>query len=129
MSEYPSELLYTKEHEWLKIEGQTGTVGITRYAIEQLGDVVHLDLPKTGVTFKPGDTFGTIESTKTVSDLYMPLAATVTAVNTELVNAPELITDDPHGKYWLCKISIAEAPKGLLSAAEYEKYIAEDSKH
>lgn len=126
---YPAQLLYTKEHEWISVEGTTATVGITKYAIEQLGDVVHIDLPKVGATFKAGDSFGTIESTKTVSDLYLPVAGVVTQINTELTNAPELIADDPHAKYWLCKVTVSTAVTGLMSAAEYEKYIAEDANH
>ena len=126
---YPTHLQYTKEHEWIKIEGTTGTVGITAYAIEQLGDVVHLELPKVGTKFKAGDTFGTIESTKTVSDLYVPANGTITEVNTELANAPEQISEDPHNKYWLIKVTLESSPTGLLAASDYEKYIADDSKH
>ncbi len=126
---YPAQLLYTKEHEWISVEGTTATVGITKYAIEQLGDVVHIDLPKVGATFKAGDSFGTIESTKTVSDLYLPVAGVVTQINTELTNAPELIADDPHAKYWLCKVTLSTQVAGLMSSVEYEKYIAEDANH
>ena len=126
---YPNDLKYTKEHEWIKLEGNTATIGITSYAIEQLGDVVHLDLPKVGSKFKANDTFGTVESTKTVSDLFMPISGSVTDINSDLVAAPENITEDPHGKCWLVKISLDGAPGSLLSAAEYEKYIADDSHH
>jgi len=126
---YPANFQYTKEHEWIKTDGGTGTVGITKYAIEQLGDVVHLDLPKVGTKFKAHDTFGSIESTKTVSDLYLPVAGTVTEVNTALTNAPEDIANDPYDKGWLLKITIDGAPTGLMSAADYEKYVNEDSSH
>lgn len=126
---YPTALQYTKEHEWIKVEGTTGTIGITAYAIEQLGDVVHLELPKVGSKFKAGETFGTIESTKTVSDLYLPANGTITEVNTALTNAPEQISEDPHNKYWLIKVTLESTPTGLLAASDYEKYIADDSKH
>lgn len=120
---YPTQLKYTKEHEWLKVEGTSATVGITSYAIDQLGDVVHLDLPKVGSSFKAGETFGTIESTKTVSDLYMPVDGKISAINSALTDAPETITDDPHDKCWLVKIEMSGAPGDLLSSADYEKYI------
>jgi glycine cleavage system H protein len=129
MSQYPKELHYTKEHEWIRVEGSAGTVGITAFAIEQLGDVVHLDLPKVGTKFKAGESFGTIESTKTVSDLYMPVAGTVTEVNTALTNAPEDITQDPHGKNWLVKVSLEGVPSSLMSADQYQKYVAEAASH
>ena len=120
---YPKDLKYTKEHEWIKIEGQTGTVGVTPYAIEQLGDVVYLDLPKIGTQFKANDTFGTIESTKTVSDLFLPVAGKVLEVNGEIVHAPENLSQDAYDKGWLIKIEISDLPSTLLSAQEYEDYI------
>lgn len=126
---YSKDYLYTKEHEWIKVDGKTGIVGITQYAVDQLGDVVHLELPKVGTKFRAGETFGSIESTKTVSDLYMPVNGVVTAVNTDLTNAPEHVTEDPHGKAWLLKIEIEGTPAGLLAAADYEKYIADESNH
>ncbi len=129
MSHYPTELQYTKEHEWIRVEGSNGIVGITAFAIEQLGDVVHLDLPKVGAKFKAGESFGTIESTKTVSDLYMPVAGTVTEVNTALTNAPEDITQDPHGKNWLVKVTLEASPSNLMTADQYQKYIAEAGSH
>ena len=126
---YPDNCKYTKEHEWIRIDGSTGVIGVTKYAIEQLGDVVHLDLPKVGMTLKSHDTFGTIESTKTVSDLYSPAAGTVSEVNTSLADAPEVIADDPYTKGWLVKLTLDGAPSGLMSSAEYEKYVSEDSSH
>ncbi|MEN9808666.1 MAG: glycine cleavage system protein GcvH [Pseudomonadota bacterium] len=129
MSQYPKELHYTKEHEWIRVDGANGVVGITAFAIEQLGDVVHLDLPKVGAKFKAGESFGTIESTKTVSDLYMPAAGTVVEVNSALTNAPEDITQDPHGKNWLIKVTLEGTPANLMSAEQYQKYIAEASSH
>lgn len=129
MSQYPKELQYTKEHEWIRVDGTNGVVGITAFAIEQLGDVVHLDLPKAGSKFKAGESFGTIESTKTVSDLYMPVSGTVVEVNTALTNAPEDITQDPHGKNWLVKVTLEGTPANLMSAEQYQKYIAEAASH
>lgn len=126
---FPKDFLYTKEHEWLKIDGANGTVGITSFAIEQLGDVVHVDLPAVGKKFKRGDSFGSVESTKTVSDLYMPIGGTVTAVNTELQNAPEKLAEDPHGKFWLVKITLDGKPEGLLASDAYDKYVAEEAAH
>jgi glycine cleavage system H protein len=126
---YSNDRKYTKEHEWIKLDSasQTATVGITAFAVEQLGDVVHLDLPEVGKKFKMGDSFGTVESTKTVSDLYMPATGEVVARNNELVDAPEDLPDDAHEKGWLVKIKVTEVSKDLLSAAEYEKYIQEEA--
>lgn len=126
---YPDNCKYTKEHEWIRIDGSTGIIGVTKYAIDQLGDVVHLDLPKVGAKLKAHDTFGTIESTKTVSDLYSPAAGTVSEVNSSLTDAPEAIADDPYITGWLVKLTLDGAPSGLMSAAEYEKYVSEDSAH
>ncbi|NBO38781.1 glycine cleavage system protein GcvH [bacterium] len=129
MNNYPKELHYTKEHEWIRVDGTDGVVGITSFAIEQLGDVVHLELPKVGSKFKAGESFGTIESTKTVSDLYMPAAGTVTEVNTSLTQAPEDIAQDPHGKNWLIKVSLEGTPGNLMTSDQYMKYIAEEANH
>lgn len=129
MSDYPKELQYTKEHEWIRIEGNSGVVGITAFAIEQLGDVVHLELPKAGSKFKAGESFGSIESTKTVSDLYMPVAGTVVEVNSGLTQSPEDIAQDPHGKNWLIKVTLDSTPSTLMSADQYTKYIADAANH
>ena len=129
MSKFPGDIQYTKEHEWIRVVDKTGAIGITSFAIEQLGDVVHLDLPKVGTQLKTGDSFGTIESTKTVSDLYMPASGTVVEVNTALLQAPEDVAVDPHGKFWLIKVSLDANPSGLMSAEEYSKYIAEEANH
>jgi glycine cleavage system H protein len=126
---YPENLSYTKEHEWILKNGSTATVGITKFAIDQLGDVVHIELPKVGSSFKAGDAFGTIESTKTVSDLFLPVNGTVTEVNADLANAPELIGEDPHGKYWVCKVTFTGEPQSVMTAKEYETYIAEQANH
>lgn len=120
---YPNDLKYTKEHEWIKIEGNKGTVGVTEFAIEQLGDVVYLDLPKVGTKFKASETFGTIESTKTVSDLYIPVTCSVLEVNSAIVDAPENLAKQAHAAGWLLKVEISETPNNLLSAQEYEDYI------
>jgi glycine cleavage system H protein len=126
---YPDDCKYTKEHEWIRVEGNIAVIGVTKYAIEQLGDVVHLDLPKVGVSLKARDSFGTIESTKTVSDLYSPASGKVTEVNSGLVDTPESIADDPYTKGWLIKVALDGAPTGLMSAAEYDKYVSEDAAH
>lgn len=120
---YPAELKYTKEHEWVKIEGKHATVGVTHYAIEQLGDVVYLDLPKVGATFKSHDTFGTIESTKTVSDLFMPLSGKVTEVNQAMVDSPENLAQDAYHAGWLIKVEMEGSPENLLSAEQYDQYV------
>ncbi|MES2614884.1 MAG: glycine cleavage system protein GcvH [Bdellovibrionota bacterium] len=120
---YPADLKYTKEHEWIKIEGNKGTIGVTKYALDQLGDVVYLDLPKLGTQFKAHDTFGTIESTKTVSDLYIPVTCKIVEVNGAMIDSPESLIQDPHTNGWLVKVEIIETPDNLLSASEYEDYI------
>ena len=124
---YSIDRKYTKEHEWIKVEGDKATVGITAYAVEQLGDVVHLELPEVGKKFKRGDSFGTVESTKTVSDLYMPAAGEIVARNDALIDAPEELPDDAHEKGWLVKIKVSEIGNDLLSASEYEKYIEDEA--
>lgn len=125
---YTDDRMYTKEHEWIKIAGDTATVGVTAFAVEQLGDVVHLELPEVGKKFKAGESFGTVESTKTVSDLYMPADAEVLARNEALLNAPEDLPEDAHEKGWLLKIKVTNAPTNLMSAAAYERYIEDESK-
>jgi glycine cleavage system H protein len=125
---YPADLKYTKEHEWIKVEGNKATIGITVYAQESLGDIVFVDLPKVGAEITAGKTFGTVESVKAVSDLYAPATGTVTEVNGELATAPEKVNRDAHSA-WMIKIALknpAEAG-GLLSAADYEKFVAEES--
>jgi glycine cleavage system H protein len=122
---YPSDLKYTKEHEWIKIEGNKASIGVTAFAIEQLGDVVFLELPKVGTSFKANDAFGTIESTKTVSELYAPGNFKVIEVNSSLIDAPENLSKDAYQKGWLIKVEIEQVPSDLLSATEYEKYISE----
>ncbi len=122
----PKELKYTREHEWVRLDSSTAAIGITAYALEQLGDVVHLDLPKVGETFKAGSTFGSIESTKTVSDLYMPITGKVTEVNAALAKKLEGLASDPYVAGWLIKIAFASNDGELMAAADYQKLIAED---
>ncbi len=124
---YPADFKYTKEHEWVKVDGDTGTVGITDYAQNSLGDIVFVELPKLGATLTAGKALGTVESVKAVSDIYAPVSGTVTAVNEALNTAPEKINSDAHGS-WMVKVKLsnpAEA-KNLLSATDYEKFIAEE---
>ena len=123
---FPKDLKYTREHEWVRLESGTATIGITSYALEQLGDVVHLDLPKVGQAYKAGTTFGTIESTKTVSDLYMPITGKVTEVNGEVGKKLDKLADDPYKAGWLIKISYSSEDGELISADTYQGYIAEE---
>ena len=127
---YPAEYKYTKEHEWVKIEGDTGMIGITDYAQNSLGDIVFVELPKMGATLEKGKTFGTVESVKAVSDIYAPVSGTVTAINEELIKSPEKINSDAHAA-WIVKVKLTNPgdASGLLSAADYEKFIAEESAH
>lgn len=126
---YPANYKYTKEHEWIEVDGTSGTVGITDYAQSSLGDIVFVDLPKVGDKLEAGKTFGSVESVKAVSDLYAPASGTVTAVNEELANAPEKINADAN-KTWMLKLDLAGGEAdGLLSAADYEKFISEETGH
>ncbi len=121
---YPKDLKYTKEDEWLKVEGDTGTVGITDYAQNALGDIVFVELPKPGASVEAGKSFGTVESVKAVSELYSPVSGTITAVNTELADAPEKVNADPYGA-WMIKVKLTKQADGLMSAGDYEKYASE----
>jgi glycine cleavage system H protein len=114
----PEHLKYTAEHEWLNVEGDIATVGITAYAAEKLGDVVYIDLPAVGSAIKAGTVVGEIESTKSVGELYAPADGTVTEVNDAVVASPELVNEDPFGQGWLIKISMNTVPE-LLDAAAY----------
>jgi glycine cleavage system H protein len=122
---YPENFQYTKEHEWVLAEGDVGTVGITDHAQQELGDIVYVDLPKTGARVEQGKTFGSVESVKAVSDVYSPVTGEVIEVNQELADKPEILNTEPHGAAWLVKIRLS-APaelQGLMKAAEYEAYI------
>ena len=121
----PAELQYTRSHEWIKIEGDEATIGITDYAQDSLGDVVYVDLPEAGASYAAGDTFGAVESVKAASDLYMPVAGEVTEVNSALVDKPETLNSDPYGAGWMVKIKVAQGVGALMSAEAYEKYVDE----
>jgi len=122
---YPQNFRYTKEHEWVRVDGDIGTIGITDHAQQELGDIVYVDLPKVGTKVTQGATAGSVESVKAVSDIYAPVSGEVTEINSTLADAPEKLNSDPHGDAWLIKIKLsapAEMAK-LLSADEYQKYI------
>jgi glycine cleavage system H protein len=121
---YPENFKYTKEHEWVLVEGDQGTIGITDHAQNELGDIVFVDLPKVGATVTRGKTFGSVESVKAVSDIYAPVSGEVLAVNETLGSAPEALNSDPHGAAWLIKVRLAQPSEvsELLSAADYQKY-------
>jgi glycine cleavage system H protein len=121
----PDDRKYTKEHEWVKVEGKTGTVGITHFAQGELGDIVFLDLPRVGSKAERMKPFGSVEAVKTVSDLYAPVTGTIVAVNEALVSAPDLVNKDPYGKGWMVQIEMADSAEqgSLLSAADYKTLI------
>jgi len=127
---YPTNYKYTKEHEWISVTDTTGTIGITDYAQQSLGDIVFVELPKPGAELKAAARFGTVESVKAVSELYAPVSGTVTEVNPELASSPEKINADAHSA-WMLKITLKDPAelKGLLSAQDYEKYVAEEGGH
>jgi glycine cleavage system H protein len=127
---FPADYKYTKEHEWLKSDGKTATIGITSYAQDSLGDIVFVDLPKVGTELSAGKTFGSVESVKAVSDLYAPASGRVTEINGELATAPENINKDAHSA-WMIKIALKNPGdlNSLLSAADYEKFVAEEGGH
>ena len=119
----PESLKYTKDHEWIKIEGKTALVGITDFAQGELGDIVYLDINTVGEEIKEHDVFGTIEAVKTVSDLFMPVTGKVLEVNPLLEGNPEKVNSDPYGEGWMIKIEVNGKPNGLLSATEYKELI------
>jgi glycine cleavage system H protein len=127
---YPVDFKYTKEHEWIKVDGKNATIGITNYAQESLGDIVFVELPKTGAELNAGKTFGSVESVKAVSDLFAPASGTVTEVNGDLATSPEKINKDAHGS-WMLKMTLKDPGElsGLLSAADYEKFVSEEGGH
>ena len=129
MANVPEGLYYSKDHEWLKVDGDTGTVGITDHAQNSLGDVVYVELPKAGETFAAHDTFGSVESVKAVSELFLPVGGEVTDVNGSLNDEPEKVNTDPYGDGWMLKVKLANRGEvdSLLSAAEYEDYIRSES--
>ena len=127
---YPADFKYTKEHEWIKVDGKNATIGITNYAQESLGDIVFVELPKPGTELTAGKTFGSVESVKAVSDLYAPASGTVAEVNGELATSPEKINKDAHGS-WMLKMTLKDPAElnDLLSAVDYEKFVAEEGGH
>jgi len=127
---YPTDFKYTKEHEWIKAEGNNATIGITTYAQDSLGDIVFVELPKPGTEITKGKVFGSVESVKAVSDLYAPASGTVVEANPELNTAPEAINKDAHAA-WMLKITLKDPSElnGLLAPADYEKFVAEEGGH
>jgi len=127
---YPTDYRYTKDHEWIKVQGDIGIIGITDYAQQELGDVVFVDTPKVGAKLAPGKSFGSVESVKAVSEIYAPVSGEVTETNPLLVDTPEKINTDPHNTAWLIKLKLADPKEvaGLMDAAAYEAYIAAQAK-
>lgn len=129
MANTPEDLSYTKDHEWVRVKADQATVGITDHAQNQLGDVVYVELPKVGDTFEAAEPFGSVESVKAVSEIYMPLGGTVVEVNDALNDAPERVNEDPYGAGWMIRIRMDNPSQvdALLTAAEYEDYIKEEA--
>jgi glycine cleavage system H protein len=125
----PAELKYTKEHEWVRLEGDTGTVGITDYAQDQLGDIVLVDLPEAGASVSYMDKFGEIESVKAVSELFSPVTGQVVEVNAALADSPELVNDEPYDGGWMIRVRLSDPSEvdGLLTAAQYEEFLANEA--
>jgi glycine cleavage system H protein len=121
----PEELQYTRSHEWVRTEGETATVGITDHAQDELGDIVFVELPEVGATFDAGESFGTVESVKAVSDLYAPVCGEVVEVNEALDDTPEKINEDPYGEGWIIKLRVSDEGS-LLSASDYEQFLEEE---
>jgi glycine cleavage system H protein len=122
---YPENFRYTKEHEWVLVEGDSATIGITDHAQHELGDIVYVDLPKAGAHLERGKSLGSVESVKAVSDVYAPVSGEVTEINATLADAPEKLNEDPHGAAWLIKLKLADPAEvqNLMSAAEYQTYV------
>jgi glycine cleavage system H protein len=130
MADYPEDLRYSKEHEWVRVDGNVATVGVTKFAVEQLGDVTQVDLPKEGETVKKDDVFGTVESVKAVSDVYAPLSGKIVKVNFPLADSPEYLNDEPYDEGWMVQIELSNTKEldGLLSAEQYTTYLKEQEK-
>jgi len=126
MSQFPETLKYTKDHEWVSLNGDTATVGITDFAQHELGDIVYVEVDTVGNTLSHGEVFGTVEAVKTVSDLFMPVGGEILELNSALESEPELVNSDPYGKGWMIKIKVSRTSEfdGLLSAADYQKLVA-----
>ena len=124
---FPEELLYTKDHEWVKIEGDIATIGITEFAQSELGDIVFIEVDTVGETIEAEAIFGTVEAVKTVSDLFMPVSGEILEFNSDLESAPETVNEDPYGKGWMVKVKLSDSSNrnGLLSAADYKELIGQ----
>ncbi len=122
---YPQELLYTKEHEWIRVDESIGTIGITDYAQKELGDIVFVELPKVGDHVAANESFGTVESVKAVSEIYSPVTGEVTAINSKVQSSPEILNTDPHGDAWLIRVHLTDRREieNLMTADDYEAYI------
>ena len=122
---YPESYKYTKEHEWVHVEGNEGTVGITDHAQHELGDIVFVDLPKVGAQIAKGETLGSVESVKAVSDIYSPVSGEISAINELLGKSPEKLNEDPHGDAWLIKVTLSSPDEinALMAAPDYQKYV------
>jgi glycine cleavage system H protein len=128
-AQYPNDLLYTKDHEWARVEGTIAIIGVTRFAVDQLGDVTQVDLPKEGETVRQGDIFGSVESVKAVSDLFAPLSGKVVKVNSPLGEAPEYVNEEPYDEGWMIHVELSkpEETKGLMDAAAYQDFLKEQA--
>jgi glycine cleavage system H protein len=122
---FPENLKYTKDHEWVKLEGETAIIGITDFAQRELGDIVYVDIDSVGKSLNAEDVFGTVEAVKTVSDLFLPVAGTITEVNPALANQPELVNSDPYGEGWMVKVTVSNAAdvEGLMDAEAYKAIV------
>jgi glycine cleavage system H protein len=129
MMNYPADFRYTKEHEWVKVESNIATIGITDHAQHELGDIVYVDLPKVGANAEAGKTFGSVESVKAVSDIYSPVSGEIIEINESLASAPETLNSDPHGAAWLIKVRMTtqDEIKQLMTAADYQQYVGAES--
>lgn len=127
---YPEELRYSKDHEWIRVDGDRGRIGITDYAQNQMGDVVYLELPEVGRTLAVGEQFGTVESVKAVSDLFSPVAGEVVEVNSELTSKPELVNEDAHGEAWMMVVRITDpaSVEALMDAKAYQAFVESEAK-
>ena len=127
--DYPADFRYTKEHEWVHVDGNTATIGITDHAQHELGDIVYVDLPKVGSNAEAGKTFGSVESVKAVSDIYSPVSGEIVETNEGLASAPESLNSDPHGAAWLIKVRMTtqDEIKQLMTASDYQQYVGAES--
>jgi len=125
---YPKDLKYDREHEWVRLDGDVATIGISHFAQDQLGEVVYVDLPAAGDTLAAGDSFGEVESVKSVSELFCPVTGEIVEVNDALSDAPEVVNEDPYGEGWMIKVKLADTSEvdGLMDADGYEAFLAED---